>query len=236
MARIKVRKEIEVSRNPVERTLMTLKQVIQEKRKTVIIAVLLIVTVSTVVITALVINENSSQKQQIRFEEIMDAYRRGDVSDAANTDKTITELKKLADSSWFGTVHQICFYVMGNLYYQKGAYQDAADNLSIYAKKSSSDLFVALALIKTASAYEMMANREKAGELYARLEKDYGKTPVADQILYRTARFYKSGNNNEKARLYYERLIATFPMSEMAREARNDLMLMGLPSPAAMKQ
>ena len=232
MARIRVNKQIEVNRNPVERTLMAIKATIEQKRKIVIIGTIAVLLVSALTITLLAINESRSSKQQVRFEEIMDTYREGDVNSPENIDKTIAALKELAGSSRFGTVHQLCFYVMGNLYYQKGAYQEAVQNLVSYEKKSSSELFSALALLKAASANENLGNREKADEIYKTLEKDYIKTSAADQILYRIARFYRTGNENEKARIYYERVIAAYPTSGMAKDARSELFMMAMP-PAA---
>jgi len=96
-----------------------------------------------------------------------------------------------------------------------------------YADKAPKTTLAPLALLKAAIALEEANDLKGALEVYKRLEDKYGDSIIADQILYNAARVYAKNKDLVNSRNYYNKVIASFPESAFAEEARKRLFLMG---------
>ena len=226
MARVKVRKEIEIERNPIEKFLMSVRDLIKDNRKVVVTSLVGVLVLVLVVIGSLVFVESESAKELVEFEKIMDEYNSG--SGAASVDKTEASLKKMIDTTCFGYAHDMSHYVLGNIYYTQKKYDEAQKYLELFSSKTSSPMFAAIALQKAALAAEEAGNLKKALEFYAGLEENYDDSVVADQFYYNAARVHGKLGDRFSAKKYYDRVVSLYPHSPFSERAKKQLLLIGL--------
>jgi len=229
MARINVRNNIDIERNPVEKFLMKVKDVITGNRKLVLYSFISLLIAVVLLIVSSIIFEKRSESQMVRYETIMQMYQIQGTENPENIEKTIAELKKLHGSSYFGFVHHMSLYSAGNLYYSVKKYKEAEEALISFAGSTPSELFAALALLKASSAAEERADLDRAIEIYKTLEGKYLNGILDDQILYNMGRVYGLKNDKAMAKKYYNNIIMSYPQSPLAEKAKKRMLLLGLP-------
>jgi len=224
MAKIKVKTNIDIERNPVERILMKIAEILKANRKLVLYIFGAIFLGLILTIVASVIVDMRSTDQQIRYEAIMDEYYKNR-KDTKIVEKTIAELQKLADSAYIGFASKMPYYMMGNLYYDLKKFKEARKYLLIFANKDSSEVFTPLAFLKAALSLEEMGKLDDALVSLKKLQEKYGEGMVADQVLYNIGRIYSIKGDPAQAKIYFNRVIAQFPQSVLAGRAKQRLIL-----------
>ncbi len=224
MSKIKVRNNIEIERNPVERYLMKVADFFRENRKVALYSLVGILILGILLIASSVFIELRSEKQQVVYEKIMDHYYKNS-SDKKAIEKTIADLKDLADSSYIGFTSKMPYYIMGNLQFELKDYDQARVNLLKFADKSSSDIFIPLALIKAALASEEAGKIDEALKSLLELEKMYPEGMVSDQILYNIGRVYVRKGDFARGKTYFSKVMALYPQSAIAGKAKQRLIL-----------
>ena len=228
MAKIKVRKDIEIERNFIEKSLMIVKEIINNNRKKVlylISAFFIFVCLSLGILWKI---SDSKYKQLVQFENILENYENLKVSDPEITKKTINSLINLSNTASFGFVYEMVDYIIGNLYYKEKNYKKAIYYFNKYADKSSSTMFTAIALQKAAMAAEENNEIDKAIAIYKKLEAGYNESVVSDQVIYHLGRIFYKKKNLADSRKYFNKLISSYPNSSFAEEAKKRLFLIGL--------
>jgi len=228
MANIKKKSTIKIERNPIERFLMSTKDFSKNNRRKLVIissSVLLILVVS---LAFYVFFTKSSEKELIRFEEIVDNYR----SDSANQelkDKTIVELQSLISDTKFGFVHEMSHYFIGNIFFTDKKYNEAYKMFDAFIKKSSDkQVFIPIAVNKAAICLEEQGKVDEAIALLSKFESDNSSSIVMDQIYYNLARLYTLKNNQIKAREYFNSIISKYPESSYIERSRERLLLLSV--------
>ncbi len=218
--RIKHTQSIDIKRNPVERILMTVKDLIAANRKKVLLgfAGLMVAAVALIVISFFVSNYSITQTE--KYETVMEKYAKIDSSDVDSLKKSADELIDLADNTAFGFASEMPYYVAGNIYFNIGKFSEAEDLLMKYVKSSSSDIFVPLAILKAAIAAEEQGQIDRALDYCKKLEKQYSDAPIQDQVLYSSGRLYSLKGDSKMAKKYYDDLIQLYPRSRMAERAK----------------
>lgn len=229
MERIKVRKEIKIERNVIERFLMYLKNFVRDNRKTVFSLFIGIMVAAVLLISGLIYFDKTSLSDQVKFEKIMTDYREYSTNNKKiNINKIINDLKGLADSTYFGFVHEMSFYVIGNIYFSEKQYKNAIEYLLKYVDIAPSSMFSAIALQKAAIAAEEINDLTAALKIYKQLEKDYSGSIIAEQIYFNLGRIYSKKNDILSSKRSYRRVISSFPNSLFAEKAKKRLFLIGL--------
>ncbi len=223
------RRDITIKRNIIENALMFLKDYIKNHRSLVLYGLLSLVGVSALLIGGMMYYDSRQTGELERFEEVLDHYRsyRGD--DRGRTGAfyaTVAELDKIVESSRWGYVNRVGYYVIGNLYFNEKKYDQAKKYFLLQAEKDRSSAFSILSLQKAAVACEYMENPNDAFELYRRLEREHADSPVADQIYYDLGRMYQKRKDVFKAREYFHKVITSYPNSVFSRRAKQRLFLM----------
>ena len=220
---------IDIERNVIERFLMQVKSYVKQNRKLVITSLLGLLAFIIIVIAAVVAVNMIIERDQKRFEKIMNDYAMYSMMGQKDKLPGIkSDLIKFVDSSYFGFPHTMAYYVLGNSYYDDKDYKKADEYLRIYARKDSSSIFAPLALIKAAVAREEMNDLKGALELYRELEDKYAASVIADQIFFNYARVYGKKNDLFNSKKYYTRVITLFPDSSFANLARKRLFMLGV--------
>jgi len=227
MARVKIRKEIEIERNVVEKILMKVKDYIKENRQFVLYSLSGLLAAAVLLISGLVYHEYSTEKDLVKYEQIMDNYRAlSGNNNKTEIKKVIKDLKSLLGSTWFGHVNSMGYYTLGNIYFSEKMYSESIESLTVFADKSSSSIFAALALQKIAVAAEESGKKDFALKTYKKLEEDYSDSAITDQVFYNLGRIYQVNGDLVMAEKYYTRLISSYPQSPCTRKAKVKLFLM----------
>lgn len=228
MAKIKVRRNIEIERNVIEKFLMGVREYIRANRKKVQYSLLGFLLLCVLFLAGFLKLSGSKKEQLIKFENILGNYHNIQKTDREIRKKTIDELKLLTESSYSGFVNEISYYVIGNLHFSGKEYKESITYLLKYAEISSSPMLSSIALLKAAVASEESNDLERAIQIYKQLEKDHGNSVVADQIYYNMGRIYKKNKEISESRKYYNKVISSFPNSLFAEKAMNRLFFTGL--------
>ena len=227
MAKIKVRNQIEIERNVIERTLMKVRDFIKENKRTVLISTAGFFSVLVITISILVYLEYVEKDELVQFENIMNQYHQysGDKT-SENVTNTIENLKKLIDSTYCGFIHNISIYTVGNLYYSEKNYKEAIKYLYSYYDNNSSSLLAPIALLKTAFAAEEEGDPDKALSYYKILENEFSDSVLADQIYYNAGRMYLQKKDIISSKRNFNKVISSFPQSAYAAKASQRLILL----------
>ena len=228
MAKIQKRSNIEIERNPVERILMKIKDVVQENGKIVLYSFGGVVGALIIIIAASVILENRSASELVRFETIMAEYQKKGMDNEENIGATIRDLEALIDASYFGFTRERALYITGNLYYDLKRFDKAEEYFQRFADSSSDEPLVSLALLKSAQAAEEAKNFDSALKQLKALEEDRSEGMLGDQILYNIGGVYKAKGDLAQAKKYYNEVITLYPQSALAAKAKERLFLLGL--------
>lgn len=229
MARKRVRNEIVIERNIVENILMIIKDFIREHRKVFLYALSAVFVLFILVIALSVYIDKTTTANQIKFEKILKDYQQAlEKNDSDKVKKTIIDLKKLAEESYFGFAHDMSYYTMASIYFNNKQYKEAKDNYLKYADTASSSIFTELALVKAAVAEDYLGNYDEALNIYKKFEKDNSKSILLAQVFYYMGNVYESKNDYMNAKLYYNNVITSKPQSVFAKKAKKRIFLLGL--------
>lgn len=228
MAKIKVRKDIEIERNPVERTIINTRNFIKDNRKKTVNVLIAVGVLALVIIAGLVYYSNQLDNHLVIYEKIMDNYEKNREKDPEIVKKTLEDLRTLSNSAKFGFVNKIVNYHIGNLYYSEKNYKEAHSYLVKFADVTSSEMLASVALNKAAVALEESGDLEGALMIYKKIEDNYSDSVIADQAFYNMGRLHYIKKRKEDAVIYFNRVISLFPRSSYAEKARKRLFLIGL--------
>jgi len=226
MAKIKVRRQIEIERNVVEQSLMTAKDLFKSNRKAVLISFAGALVLVIIIIAGFVVYDNVSESNRAAFEKIMEDHKK--FSEEKNSEKimeTSGRLKQFIDSTSLGFAHEMAYYSLGNILYSEKKFWESREYLLKFADRTSSEMFKVLAMLKAAYASEETGDLDEAVRLYLVLEKDYVNSIVEDQVYYNLGRIYEMKGDVINSRKYYNRLITTFPQSLLSAKAKERLFL-----------
>ena len=230
MARIKVRREIEIERNIIERFLMGFKNTVKKYNKPIIYTLVGIFLIIAVIIFSLIYYENVSTSQQVEFEQIMEKYREynklGKEKDPKKLEALIVDLKKFKKNTYFGFPHKMSGYMLGNIYFSQNKYKESKEMLIDFADVSPSSIFSSISLVKAATAAEEMGDVEGALKILTGMEEEYGDSVVADQLFYNLAGIYGKKGDLFKSRQYYNKVATSFQQSPFSRKAKKRLFLL----------
>lgn len=226
------KREIEITRNVIERALMAVKDYINTHMKEFVIGCVSALGLAVLITGGIIVHNAHENASLVKFEQVLDAYNSGASGDPqariANCKKTAGDLEGIVQKSWWGYVHENGYFVIGGLYYSERLYAEAKDYYLKFAEKSPRSFFAPMALQQAARSYESLGDFAGALQTYVRLEKKYGKSVIADQIYYDLGRIYQRQGDIFKARENYNRVVTAFPQSRFARMARERLFLLGL--------
>jgi len=116
--------------------------------------------------------------------------------------------------------------MLGNIYFDEGQFKKAKENLISFADKSSSELYVQLAIVKAGIAAEQDGDVDEALGIYKRFEKDFPESIISEQAFFNMGAIYEKKKDSSSAREYYNKVISLYPQSLFARRAKKRLMLM----------
>ena len=225
------RKQIEIQRNVIEKTLMLLKDLIKKNLRVFLYSLFGIILFIILLIAGTVIYQKKGSSDLVRFEKIIENYKMTEGNNAEIRKEilkeTADEINQLIDSSYWGFVNENGYYVIGNLYYSEKMYKEAKEYSLKFVDKSPSSFFAPLALQQAGRSAEILGDFDEAFNLYKRLESDYSNSEIADHIYYDLGRIYGKRGDIFKAREYYNKLIVSYPRSMLSEKARKNLFLLG---------
>lgn len=227
MDRIKMRNNnnINITRNPIEKFLMIVKNFLIKKRKLILYSVAVLFAVGMISIIAYIYLDKRSSALLVKYERIMEEYM-GSSKNLRNVDSdTLTKLIELRTEARFGFVHDMASFAVGNIYFSQENFAEARKLFEKLASDTSSKLYASLALLKAGNACEEGGDFRDALAIYKKLEKDYLKEPVADDIYHSLGRIYDLLGEATLSRKYYELVISNFPNSFFAENAKKHIFL-----------
>jgi len=228
MARKKPRREIEIERNVIEKSLMDIKDFVRDNRKTFLYSSVAFLALVVILIGAFVYVDTVNSRNRAAFDIIVEKYdlysERGDLEQIG---PLVKDLKEFVDSTSFGFSHRMARYMLGSLYFDSGEYGEALACLTKFSRRAPSPFFASLSLVKAAVCAEELGDYDKALELYAVIEEDFSDSMVVDQALYNKARIYSLKGDYANSGKYYNRVVTSFPQSPYASRSRKKIMLMG---------
>jgi tetratricopeptide (TPR) repeat protein len=226
------KRDIEIRRNIIEKSLMAVKDYARQNMKMVLYAAAALAVAAVLAIGAILYYDRRETAEMVKLERILDSYRKSYSSDAAERAKTleqtVKDLDALTSDSWWGYVHRNGHYIIGGLYYNERNYAGARKHFLIFADGNRRSFFAPLALQQAARSAEYVSDYKEALKIYVRLEKDYSESAVADQVFYDLGRVYEHEGDIFKARENLNKVITSFPRSPFAQKAREKLMLLGM--------
>jgi predicted negative regulator of RcsB-dependent stress response len=159
---------IEIQRSKIENFLMNVKEFVQKNNRKVFTGFLFIIIFLTLSLSAYIFYNRSAEKALVKFEVILEKYK-SDPSKPEIMENTITELHKLISETRFGFINELCYYYLANILFDNNKFNDAYDAFSKFIKKSSSkDVFVPIAVNKSALCLEEMGKLDEAIDLLNR--------------------------------------------------------------------
>ncbi len=226
MANMKMKSNIEIERNPIEKSLMFIKNFSKHNSRKMLIFTLSFVLIVSASLAGYVLLTQSTEKELIRFEVIIDNYR----SDPANKeikDKAIIDLQGLISTTKFGFVHQMSHYFLGNILFSEKRYDEAYKMFEAFIKKSSDKaVYIPIAVNKAAVCLEEQGKIDEAITFLNKYEEENSDSIAMDQIFYNSARLYSLKNNQIKAREYFNNVITRYPESVYAERSKERLFLL----------
>lgn len=229
MAKINIKKEIVIERNPVERYLLKGKDFLKANRKIALISFIAVSLLGIISIVSLVGISIVTGNQKAEFENLIEKYEKLKYeNDTLNAKKTVDEIKKLSESSWFGFTSRMGLYYAGNYYYDLNDYESAKASLEKFIKKSKKNLYWELAALKLGVIHQELKNYDKALETFKQLEADNKEGVVLDQLYYYTANLYVIKKDKVNARKYFNRVINEHSQSPYAAKSKKRLFIMGI--------
>ncbi len=225
------KRDIEIRRNIIEKALMAVKDYARKNYRVVLYASVGLLVAFLLVIGAVLYYDKRATDELVKFEQILDVYRKSFSGEPAerikSLDKTAGELDILVGRSWWGYVHNNGYYVIGGLYYNERRYPEAKKYYLKSVERNSRSFFSPLALQQAARSSEYMGDYKDALKLYTRMEKEYAGSVVGDQIYYDLGCIYEHEGDIFKARENLNKVITSYPRSPFAQKAKEKLFLLG---------
>lgn len=219
---------IEIQRSKIEQFLMFLKEFIKRNTRKVITVIISVVLIFSVSLAVYILYSSSSEKELVKFEIIIEKYRSEPLNQEVKNN-TIAELRNLISETKFGFVHDVSYYYLGNILFNENKFNEAYDAFSMFIKKSSSkDVFIPIAVNKSALCLEEMGQIDNAIDMLNKFDEKYTDSIVSDQINYNIARLYSIKNNQIKAKEYYSNVISKYPRSVYAERSKERLCLLSI--------
>jgi tetratricopeptide (TPR) repeat protein len=226
MAERKSRQEIHIERNPIEAFLMGKRDYIRSNKKQVYTVISAVFISAIIAIAVFVYMDNYSVKHYAAYELIIENYRQNPLDETVKS-KTIDDLKKLKENTYFGFVPKASSYVLGNIFFEDKNYEEAFNNLNYYVDKTSpDDALHPIALNKAAVSLEELGKNEEALSYLLKYADKTKDSIVMDQVLYNIGRLYIIAGDKLRAGEYFSRIIDTYPDSTFSGRARERLFLM----------
>ncbi|MCL2155527.1 MAG: tetratricopeptide repeat protein [Leptospirales bacterium] len=227
MAAIKKKTNIEIERNPIERSLMYVKDFLKNHSRKVIYLTVSILVLFSLSLTVYLLLNRSSEKEIVRLEIIIDNYNKSvSENNPEANNKTITELNNLISETKYGFVNRICHYWLGNILFEEKRYGEAYEAFNIFIKKSSDDVFVPIAINKAAICLEEDGKIENAITFLNEYVTDSKNKISMDQIYYNLGRLYQLTDNQIKARDSFKYVVDEYPESVYANRSKERLFLL----------
>ncbi len=225
MDRITVRNRsvISISRNPVERFLMKVKDFLSAHRKAVLICSAGILAAAVIAVCLTFYFNKRADSLLVQYESIMNEYYASPEAGSEAVSAAAEKLKVLIDDSSFGSVYERALLALGNLYYENGNCSEACEALCRYADECSAEFPAALALVKAGCAAEENGDAESALKIYLRAEQKYGDGAAGDRIAYSLGRVYAAKGDMISAKRYFEKVSSEFPFSALQENAKKRL-------------
>lgn len=223
------RREIEIQRNIIEKSLMFLKDSFRRNRRAFLYSLGGALFVILFIIVGVLFYDMKADRDLVAFERVLDEYQEipDDAMRKERLLRTVAELDKLVASSHWGFVDEYGSYIIGNLLYTENMFQEAKKYYLQFVDESPSSFFAPLALQQAARSAEMLGNIDEAFTLYQQLESEYSDSEIADHIYYNLGRIYGKRGDLFKAREYYNKVILSFPQSLFSEKAKKNLFLLG---------
>ena len=229
MGRIRIKNEIEIERNPVERILISVKDFFRTNFRPALFALLGFLIAACLTVAFLAYRETAVEKNMIEFEKIMKEYESIEASkNREDIGKIIVRVKEFTSSTFFGFHHDLGYYLLGNLYFSERQFKEAGQCLLTFAGKVSDPMLKSVALFKAGAAAEESGDLDSALEIYMKLENIKKDNIVEDQVYYCMARVYEAKGDLINSKKYLNMLISGFPQSPLTESARKRLIMMPL--------
>jgi tetratricopeptide (TPR) repeat protein len=226
------RKDIEIRRNIVEKGLMAAKEYVKANLRSFMYAGVALIAAAVLLVVGIIYYESRESAELSRFEQVLEGYRLFTNPEPGERAKmvgnTVKELNAIIDNSYWGYVNRFGYYVIGGLYYSEKMYSEARKYFLLFAGKNPRSFFAPLGLQQAARSSEYLGDFKESLKIYMELEKKYGDSAVADQILYDLGRVYQREGDIFKSREYFNKVISSFPRSQFAQKSRERLLLLGL--------
>ena len=219
--KIKSRNTIVITRNPIERVLMKLKDLILKKRTVLKYSLFIALIVIVLGTAAFIFFDRRSHSLFVQYESIMSEY--DTESDNAQIAGVIEKLKNFREKAAFGSVYQKATWSLGNFYFEQGKFNDAYNVLAELSGKSSHEIYSVFASLKAGCAAEEDGDFDKALGIYKKLEEEHGNGVCADSIFYNLGRAYNLKGDFSQSRKYYNILLTNYPNSVFTQSAKKRL-------------
>ena len=136
----------------------------------------------------------------------------------------IVQAERLADEYDGEAVAADALMVLGNLYFDLGRYAEAQASYQRYLDRygdAGPGAYGAWAGV--AACMETQENYDQAAAKYVAYVETHGTSPFAPTALKEASRCYTLAGNDAKAQEVLERIVESYPETEMARSARAEL-------------
>ncbi len=219
------RSDIDIKRNIIETELMTAKSFFKANRKVVLSVGVVVLVAAVIAFSAYVFIDSASRKNLVKYEKFAELYRLNQSDEKAKA-SAIEGLKKIVAESGFGIAVELSCYELGNIYFDKGKYDESISYLDRFIKQANNDnILKSIAVNKVAVSYEESGKIDEALTFLNKYDSSSSKGIVSDQILYNIGRLYQKKGNKVQAKSAFERLISSFPGSIFTVRAKERVFL-----------
>jgi tetratricopeptide (TPR) repeat protein len=221
------KRTVTIHRNVIESSLMLIKEFVKAHRKSAAIGAAAVLAAVVLFIGGAVYYDISSSSDLRAYESLTRDYEAGP-KDAGAFSATVTKLVSITDKSHFGYVHANGYYLAAGMYFERKMYEEAKTNYLKFVDRSSSSVFAPLALFQAAVCAENTDKVDEALSLYKRIEKSYKDSAFTDRLFYDLGRMYQKKGEKVTAKEYFGKVIAQYPNSLFAVQAKMRTFLLGL--------
>ena len=215
MASNKEKKQDEMAIDRVNSQLTDAGARLAENKKVIFIAIGVILVVAAFTMSYLFIYKNP------HVDKAFEAYN--SIETQANlTDSLAAEqYMQVADSYKGETAGKLAALNAGELLYNQGRYEEAAEYLKRFS--SGDDVLEANALVLTGDCYVNLANYPEALSYYDKaIRKASGNPQIVPRVLLKEANVYDAEGNYAKALECYENIKANFPKFQLGNNLEID--------------
>ncbi|HRU64615.1 MAG TPA: tetratricopeptide repeat protein [Spirochaetota bacterium] len=222
----KAKSTIEIERNIIEKFFMNFKDFFKRTNRPVVPIFSGIILAIVAAIAIYLYIDHKLTVSYEKFEVIFDSYR-ANPEDTQVKENAVSDLKKLIESTSFGRARTLSLYLLGNILFDDGKYDEAASYLSQYVNKTSkSDIFLSLGVLKLSASKEETGKIDEAIDILEKYESTAKDYVAMDQVIYNIGRLYLIKNDKVKAKEYFSKVISLYSGSQFAIRARERLFLL----------